>query len=88
MTVTTLESLLSLSIAVTSPDGDEPVSIEFPKVNGVLSPEDALLIDCLVKRYRSANPDQALVTFETEDHWCLKVPRIKRVFSRPETTNG
>lgn len=81
MTVTTLESLLALSVQVTSTDGEEPVSIEFPKVNGVLSPEDALLIDCVVKRYRSADPEQALVTFETEDHWCLKVPKIRRVFA-------
>lgn len=79
--MTTLESLLALSVAVTSPDGDEPVSIEFPKVNGVLSPQDALLIDCVVKRYRSVNPEQPLVTFETEDHWCLKVPKIRRVFA-------
>lgn len=81
MTVSTLESLLALSVAVTSPDGEEPVSVEFPKVNGVLSPEDALLIDCVVKRYRSADPDQALVTFETEDHWVLRVPKIRRVFA-------
>lgn len=81
MTVSTLESLLSLSLAVTSPDGEDPVSVEFPKVNGVLSPEDALLIDCVVKRYRSADPDQALVTFETEDHWVLRVPKIRRVFA-------
>lgn len=81
MTVSTLESLLSLSLAVTSPDEEDPVSVEFPKVNGVLSPEDALLIDCVVKRYRSANPDQALVTFETKDYWVLKVPKIRRVFA-------
>lgn len=81
MTVSSLESLLSLSLQVTSPDGEDPVSVEFPKVNGVLSPEDALLIDCVLKRYRSINPDQPLVTFETEDHWCLKVPKIRRVFA-------